>query len=254
MQCERTFDPKLQALFDASSYPWGCKDRASTYLYVNRAFCDLVGLGSPLDIIGKTDYDLPGELPCCAETFRSQDREVIETGQPLRVLDIHPFAGERWHALLSIKTPLVDGNANVTGTIFYCNDLGAPFQPLSLAVCRLLGAIVTGDPEIRLEGLTSYPLKRLESTIHLEPSEAETLFYLLHNKTLTQIAERLAIALTTVELLLENLKRKFQVASQQELMEKAASWGYLNQVPGSLFCQQLSLILRDRENRDGNRN
>lgn len=252
MQCEKAFDPKLQALFDASSYPWGCKDRDSTYLYVNQAFCRLVGLGSPLDIVGKTDYDLPGDLPRCAETFRSQDREVVETGLPLRVLDIHPFAGEHWHALLSIKTPLVDADGNVTGTIFYCNDLGTPFQPLSLAVFRLLGAIVTQDPDIRLEGLTSYPLKRLESTVTLEPSEAETLFYLLHNKTLAQIAERLSIAVTTVELLLANLKRKFRVASQQELLEKAASWGYLNQVPGSLFCQQLSLILRDRENRDGN--
>jgi PAS domain S-box-containing protein len=57
------------------------KDRESRFLGCNQNFAQDANLGSPAEIIGKTDYDLPwGTFE--ADKYRADDRETIESGVP----------------------------------------------------------------------------------------------------------------------------------------------------------------------------
>jgi len=55
------------------------KDLNSVYLGCNRTFLRDAGLGSPEEIIGKTDYQMVWREQ--AELYREDDRRVMETGQ-----------------------------------------------------------------------------------------------------------------------------------------------------------------------------
>jgi PAS domain S-box-containing protein len=57
------------------------KDRDGIYLGCNRAFARAVGLASPDQIVGKTDFDLPWPR-AEAEAYRAGDRKVMTLGVP----------------------------------------------------------------------------------------------------------------------------------------------------------------------------
>jgi len=59
------------------------KDLAGVYLGCNENFAQTVGLTSPDQIIGKTDYDLPWSR-AAADTYRADDQEVISQNLPKR--------------------------------------------------------------------------------------------------------------------------------------------------------------------------
>jgi PAS domain-containing protein len=101
-------DQKLQSLFDQMPGCWGCKDHDSKFIYANKEYADIIGVGrqNHLNIIGRTDFDMPCDTVNCAELFRKQDRRVILTEKRMRILDIHPFSGKEWKAYIFTKTPL----------------------------------------------------------------------------------------------------------------------------------------------------
>lgn len=235
-------DPRLQALLDNSPGPWGCKDRNSIFLYVNQAYGQLVGVPRYLELIGKREDELPCGAAECADMYRQQDLEVMETGLPLRILDIHPYANDHWRAFIFIKTPLLDAEHNMIGTLFYGSDASAP---LSRPLMQLVNMLALYGPELDLSRSTHYALANVK--LELSRSEAEVLFYLLHSKTQAEIARTLDLSDFSLEQQLELLKKKFGAASQADLIDKALRLGYSCLIPNSLFDRQLSTILREPE-------
>lgn len=118
-------DPKLQSLFDQMPGCWGCKDKDSVFMYANKEYAKIIGVKESrhLDIIGRTDFDMPCDTVNCAELFKKQDKTVIITEKRMRILDIHPFSGKEWKAYIFTKTPLYDNHKNITGTIFHGTDI-----------------------------------------------------------------------------------------------------------------------------------
>lgn len=70
---------------------WGCKDKDSVFRYVNQEYAELLGHTSPEECIGKTDFEMSSPTTECAQEFQRQDKHVIETGESLKILDIHPY-------------------------------------------------------------------------------------------------------------------------------------------------------------------
>jgi PAS domain S-box-containing protein len=69
----------LQTVFDTFPLAVFWKDRTSRYLGCNYNFAKDANLSSPIEIIGKTDYDLPwGSIE--ADTYRADDRQTIASG------------------------------------------------------------------------------------------------------------------------------------------------------------------------------
>ncbi len=93
------------------------KDINSVYLGCNQHFAKLAGLNSPLEIIGKTDYDLPWK-PEETEWYRECDRRVMESDTPeLRILESQKQSDGRERWLETNKIPLHDEARNVVGIL-----------------------------------------------------------------------------------------------------------------------------------------
>src|SRR5262249_49682564 len=94
------------------------KDRQERFTFANQQFCKV--LGKPLEeIVGKTDFDFfPPEL---AAKYQSDDRRVMETGQPYSIVEENrPPGGKRMYVQV-VKTPLYgpDGKVNGLQGIFW---------------------------------------------------------------------------------------------------------------------------------------
>ena len=95
------------------------KDREGRYLEVNRNVGRSVGANAA-DLIGKTDVDIyPATL---AEEIRSEDRQVIETGNPLRIEhSVVRDGATRW--LEVVKVPVFDDQGTAIGTAGISRDI-----------------------------------------------------------------------------------------------------------------------------------
>ncbi len=235
-------NPQLQQLFDQMPDAWGCKDNHSVFLYANENYCRLVGLNHPKEAIGRTDFDMPCQTSNCANLFRAQDQRVMQLNQKIRILDIHPFAGNEWKAYIFTKTPLTDPNLGVIGTIFHGVDVTS--RPV-IEIGALLAKMSLSDVSSPLVGQNSYMLSTHFSGINLTQRQSEVLFFLLRGKTAKHIAVVLSISFRTVEAYIEQLKHKFSAANKEELIELAITAGFLSFIPKSLFRAQLSEELKE---------
>lgn len=239
----RQLDPKQCEIFDQMPDCWGCKDENSVFIYGNEAYGKLVGLKNPLDIIGRTAFDLPCEAAACAPLFQAQDQEVIASAKPLKILDVHPFSGGEWRVHIFTKMPLLDEEKNIAGTIFYGRDITSTSN---LELGSLLGRMYVSGKTSELVNQGSYLLSNPgREMIQLTRRESEVLFFLLRSKTVKTISSILDLSSRTVEHYLASLKVKFSAANKYELVDRAIELGYHNYIPQSLFSQQLSIALRD---------
>ena len=240
MMCQ--VHPKLWEILDQMPGCWACKDENSVFTYVNEAFGKLIGVKKHLDIIGRTAFDLPCGAAACAPLYQAQDQEIIASSKPLRVLDIHPYAGGEWHAFDVTKTPLHDKEKNIVGTILHGRDITSAN---SLELGTLLGRMQVGGTTSELVGQGSYLINQDRGPVELTTREAEVLFFFLRGKSAKTISSILDLSNRTVEQYLAYLKVKFSAANRYELLDHAFDLGYLNYIPQSLFSQQLSVVLRD---------
>ncbi|MFW9850239.1 MAG: PAS domain S-box protein [Candidatus Thorarchaeota archaeon] len=91
------------------------KDTACVYLGCNENFARVAGVGTPENIVGKTDFDLAWRREE-SEMFRKIDREVIETGEPqFDRIDQHLQADGRDVWMKTTIIPLFDESGNIMG-------------------------------------------------------------------------------------------------------------------------------------------
>ncbi len=98
------------------------KDRESKFLGCNRPFALDAGLNSPQEIIGKDDYQM-GWNPV-ADLYRTDDRMVIESGQPkLNFEEPQMTPDGRWIWLRTSKVPLLDAEGRIRGVLGTYDDI-----------------------------------------------------------------------------------------------------------------------------------
>ncbi len=93
------------------------KDTSCIYLGCNDNFAKVAGVGTPENIVGKTDFDLAWRREE-AERFRESDREVIQTGNPVYDVieqQLRADGNDAWTK--TTKVPLVDDEGNVIGVL-----------------------------------------------------------------------------------------------------------------------------------------
>jgi PAS domain S-box-containing protein len=112
----------LQLVMDSIPVRLFWKDRESTYLGCNQCFAEDAGLDSPEQIVGKNDYELSWNEQ--AELYRSDDRQVIQTGIPKLNFEepqTWPDGTRLW--LRTSKIPLMDLNENIIGMLGCYEDI-----------------------------------------------------------------------------------------------------------------------------------
>jgi PAS domain S-box-containing protein len=98
------------------------KDRTSTYLGSNTLFAQAAGVGSPQDLIGKTDHELAWKDT--AERYRTDDRLVMETKTPKLNFEepqTRPDGSVLW--LSTSKVPLLSRTGEVFGILGIYEDI-----------------------------------------------------------------------------------------------------------------------------------
>jgi diguanylate cyclase (GGDEF)-like protein/PAS domain S-box-containing protein len=98
------------------------KDPNMVYLGCNQAFADDLGLSSPQEIVGKTDYDFSQND--VADYFRGEDQQIILSGIPklgFESATTQPDGSEHWTRIN--KIPLHGREGEVIGLLFTSEDI-----------------------------------------------------------------------------------------------------------------------------------
>jgi len=99
------------------------KDRDLTYLGCNLPFTRDVGIASPEEVVGKTDFDLAATKEQ-SEAFRADDRAVIESGRPrLDFEESQTRPDGTLHWLKTSKIPLKNIQGEIIGVIGAYEDI-----------------------------------------------------------------------------------------------------------------------------------
>ena len=89
------------------------------YQAVNPAFCDFVGKPEE-EIIGNTDFDIFPRSK--AETYRQDDKVVMETGKPqIQDEETSGKEGKKW--LQGAKIPVIDETGTIVGILCSFRDV-----------------------------------------------------------------------------------------------------------------------------------
>lgn len=100
------------------------KDRESRIIRVNDAFAKWVGVASPSELVGKTDFDLFKEEH--ARPAFEDEKRIMETGEPMLGLEekeVWPDGHTTW--VSTSKMPLEDKDGNLIGTFGISRDITA---------------------------------------------------------------------------------------------------------------------------------
>ena len=88
------------------------KDTQGKFTFGNRHFCNF--MGTSLDqLIGKSDFDFFS--PELAEKYRRDDWHVLETGQPIAVIEEVQHPGKDLLVIQTVKTPLYEASGRIIG-------------------------------------------------------------------------------------------------------------------------------------------
>ncbi|MGA9140751.1 MAG: PAS domain S-box protein, partial [Methanocella sp.] len=99
------------------------KNINSVYIGCNMNFAIAAGIGSPENIVGKTDFDLAW-TKAEAEAFRRDDREVMDNDRPkYHIIEPQLQADGRQSWLDTNKVPLHDARGNVIGILGTYEDI-----------------------------------------------------------------------------------------------------------------------------------
>lgn len=118
---EKNEEQFLRIILDHVTQPIFVKDRSQNWVFVNRAFCELVG-ASYDDVIGKDDFAFASKED--AELFRARDLELFERRLPVTT-DETSFTGDdgRRYSILSTKVPIVSDGDEVRFIVGIVQDL-----------------------------------------------------------------------------------------------------------------------------------
>ena len=99
------------------------KDRNSVFLGCNKVLAKVIGVESPENIVGKTDYDLPW-TPEQTKWFREYDRRVMESDTPeYHIVEQMQQADGELALVETNKIPLHDSKGNVIGILGTYEDI-----------------------------------------------------------------------------------------------------------------------------------
>lgn len=205
----------------------GWKDRNHRYLFTNDLTAKKFGFSSSEDILTSDVYDTTVRSPvvALAGDFYAEDKQVMESGRPLRTMLYACYADNEWQTLLGEKTPILNTDNEVIGLSYYYIDV----TDSAIAKRHFIHAE-------RNQKQINYSIDASRThALPLTQRQSECLYFLLRGNTATTTATHLGISVRTVETHLAIVKDKFQATSRADLIAKAIDLGYLEMLPSILL-------------------
>ncbi len=92
------------------------KDIETRFVRINQAQAQFLGVDSPQDALGKTDFDF--QAPDLAREFTLEEKQIIETGQPIwNRIEFNPTKDGKPRWLSTTKVPAKNQLGQIIGTI-----------------------------------------------------------------------------------------------------------------------------------------
>ena len=99
------------------------KSRDLVYIGCNQAFAEVTGMGSPSEVIGKTDFDFHRDSTH-ADSYRDWDKKIMASGKAvLDIEELYHSADGSEGTVLTSKVPLIDEEGEVFGILGICTDI-----------------------------------------------------------------------------------------------------------------------------------
>ncbi len=112
----------LESLMDKTDDAIYFKDRRSRFVKVNHAAANLLGLCSPEEAIGKSDFDFFSKEHA-KKTFKDE-KDIIQSAKPLiNIIEKETFSGKIKRYVSTSKFPLLDKNQKIIGTFGISRDV-----------------------------------------------------------------------------------------------------------------------------------
>lgn len=208
------------------------KDLESNYLNANLNTVNEFNLKNSDFLCGYSDLTIPHPISQNGQFYRNLDLEVIETGKLLKGICTFPFQGSvrAYHFRKSILKDLDGNNIATYSHAVVCED------PILVKFIHHLLA----DQENTF-GLThttnSVILNKDYHGITLSPSESCCLFYLMRQKSVSEIAGILNLSTDAIVLLIEKIKIQLNANNIRDIVDLSLSRGYINIIPPDIFNQ-----------------
>jgi PAS domain S-box-containing protein len=119
----------LRSAMDSLPVLISIKDTETRFVLGSLALARSVGLKSPDDLVGKTDFDF--YAPDAAAAHAAEEQEVLRTGQPLINIEksgVDQAGNSQWQVVNVL--PLRGGNGEVTGLVSITRDITERKQQL----------------------------------------------------------------------------------------------------------------------------
>ena len=235
------------------------KDLDSIYRGCNMNLAIISNLSSPLDIIGKTDYDF-NFGGYSATDFIKEDKFVMDTGET-HISEQEILINNEMRTFRTEKTPLFSKSKQIIGVLGVAIDITAEKLATKLTMeiikfqterkaqekfIKFIDTISNSIQQYKMEtineklGISSKNTNQI-SKIILSKREEQIVYFLSLGKSpketarvLSKIENRTISDATISSIINKQLYPKFDVANCGQLIEKATCLGLINFVPKSL--------------------
>ncbi len=208
----------------------GFKDLNSVYQFANYEITKLAGFQKESDMVGVSDENLNCDAASCADLFRQQDLEVINTQRSMQKLDIQRYADGELHFRLVTKSPLYNKKNVVVGISFNSQRV----TPLLFKKISSLMREISKEGGNKIECSTFSLKESFDLNNNLSSTENSILFWFMHGKNAREIAHILNRNKCTVESHISNIKDKIECSKKSEVFDRAMELGWYNIIPSHL--------------------
>lgn len=210
------------------------KDLDSRYVEISQNVESLCQLKKE-DMVGKSDIQLPWEE--LASQYRHNELMVINDRKMADVVELFPINQKNIFVVRSIKIPLYDQNNDVIGIMgktYVFSQKNTMEEALKSFMIFDYKNSINANKKYNAYAMSEYP-----ADFNLTVRETECLFLLIRGKTAKEIGKFLTISPRTVEVYVENIKRKMNAISRSDIINKAEALGMLTIIPKNMLNTSL---------------
>jgi DNA-binding CsgD family transcriptional regulator len=199
----------LERIFAASNLFMAAKDKFGKYIYCNEKIAEAIGLDSPGQIIGKTDYDLCWRDQ--AKLYIEGDQKVMAGAPLFNVLEPQTHVDGTKKILIS-KTSILNDQEKCIGVVGSYMDVSNYFVKEKLVKLKTVGG-------------KRFYLGEAFGNCYLTKQEVRVLRLILLGMSVKQIALNLKVSPRTIDCHINKLKLKLQCHTKGDIVMMAIKTG-----------------------------
>jgi len=199
------------------------------FVWATERVIEICGFSDLSDIIGHDNSEVKCKAAEKADLYDLQNKMVLKSQKRTKFLGLDgPYANGETYVFIYDRFPIVYNDKQ-----HICvSAMDVTNQANLFALTKLIN-----EDKQYYQNHANYCLDPDPIHCQLTNREMEILFYILRRKSAKEIGKILSISFRTVEFHRDNIKNKFNVDSQAQLVDAAINNGFLQYIPKSYVSQ-----------------